>query len=346
MTNNRIASLDYLRLIAASAVMFSHSFILSGAPDHDWLERQSGSIDFAAVGVDFFFFLSGFLMFGALKRSSDRGRFIVNRLARILPGLTVCVVMCILLGAVMTSLSVRQYFTSAQTWLFAKNAMFLFTPTLPGVFLGNPYPSVVNGSLWTLFYEILCYWVTVVISTWTSRRRGATFFLISVACLIALALRTAEGPTLGGNAARLMFFFALGHVFANGPTGQRIVLAVLLVGVVTAVVMPQDFTSRIQWHLTSAVCCVAVLGCAMRIDQWIRPMPSDYSFGVYIYGFPVQQWLAEWQWGWSPEVFFISSMLLVLPFAAFSWHWVERPAMKAIQRLQVARRENCDVRSA
>lgn len=331
--STRIASLDYLRLAAASAVMVSHAYVLAGAPDHDFVMRFTGRMDLAALAVDFFFFLSGFLMFGALARSTDRLRFARNRLARILPGLAVCVLLCILLGAMYTTLPLIRYLASGDTWRFLKNAVFLFTPTLPGVFETTPYPRVVNGSLWTLFYEIACYAVVGAVASAGVRRRVVLFTAIALACALFLAVDPSTGPNAFSNAARLMLFFALGHVF-GAPGGAWRVVAV--VGVVAAAAMlwgPEGWM-KLSWHLAGVLLCVGALALARGVDAHVRGLPADYSFGIYVYGFPVQQWLAAQQWVHEPALFFLCSLALALPLAALSWHLVERPAMAHIQRRQ------------
>ncbi|WP_431048561.1 acyltransferase family protein [Roseateles sp. L2-2] len=329
--STRIASLDYLRIAAASAVMISHAYVLTGSPGHDIVMQATGQMDLAALAVDFFFFLSGFLMFGALSRSPDRLRFARNRLARILPGLAVCVLLCIVLGAVVTTLPLSRYLSSGETWRFLKNGVFLFTPSLPGVFETVPYPRVVNGSLWTLFYEIACYAVVGGVASMRAVWRVRLFEAIALACALYLAVDPSTGPNALSNATRLMLFFALGHVF-GAPSGAWRALIVVAIAGGAAALLGHAGWSKLSWHLAAALICVACLVIARGVDAYVRGLPADYSFGIYIYGFPVQQWLAERQWVGDPGTFFVCSMILVLPLAALSWHFVERPAMAWVQR--------------
>ena len=56
---------------------------------------------------------------------------------------------------------------------------------------------------------------------------------------------------------------------------------------------------------------------------------NDLSYGVYIYGFPVQQLLfLTGASSLGPLAFAGVACVTVLPFAAMSWLLVERPAMR------------------
>jgi peptidoglycan/LPS O-acetylase OafA/YrhL len=64
------------------------------------------------------------------------------------------------------------------------------------------------------------------------------------------------------------------------------------------------------------------------------PMPSflkkgDYSYGIYLYGFPIQQALvAEFHWIREWYILFPISGILALIFAVISWHFIERPFLQ------------------
>jgi len=59
---------------------------------------------------------------------------------------------------------------------------------------------------------------------------------------------------------------------------------------------------------------------------------GDYSYGVYIYAFPVQQ-LAVTAGFDGPLPNGLATILVVLPLAALSWHLVEKPALNLKDRL-------------
>lgn len=56
---------------------------------------------------------------------------------------------------------------------------------------------------------------------------------------------------------------------------------------------------------------------------------ADYSYGIYIYAFPIQQSVGlighQQGWSWLAELFIASGITLML--AGASWHCIEKPAL-------------------
>ena len=147
-------SLDLLRLGAAIMVLYSHQYALLGLAEPAFLGLNS----FGGVGVALFFFLSGFLVSASWERDPDIVRFFTRRSLRIFPGLWfVFVLSFFLLGPLLTTLPLDDYFSSTTTWRYLGTAALVSSNVLPGVFADNPMPLVINGSLWSLPVEFLCY---------------------------------------------------------------------------------------------------------------------------------------------------------------------------------------------
>ncbi|WP_313301993.1 hypothetical protein [Diaphorobacter sp.] len=64
------------------------------------------------------------------------------------------------------------------------------------------------------------------------------------------------------------------------------------------------------------------------MSAWLRPQ-ADLSYGVYIYAFPIQQAVTQWSLanGWSLMACLSLSLVATVGMAAFSWFWVEKPAL-------------------
>ena len=56
-------------------------------------------------------------------------------------------------------------------------------------------------------------------------------------------------------------------------------------------------------------------------------LPGDYSYGLYIYGWPSQQLMAMWFPHWSASLNVVSSLVFAMILAALSWHLVEKPSL-------------------
>lgn len=162
-TNPEKNNFHVVRFVAASLVILGHSYDLLGASDAI-ANATGGLIPTALLGVDVFFTVSGYLVTQSLLRSGSYRSFVWKRFLRIYPGLAVCLLVTVFgIGALATSLSLREYFSNPATYRYFDN-LTLFPPVtdlLPGVFEGNVRRGV-NNSLWTLAYEVTCYGLLVL----------------------------------------------------------------------------------------------------------------------------------------------------------------------------------------
>ena len=328
---------DFLRLLAAWLVLWSHSYPLGGQPQKEPLASTLGIDTLGGVGVTIFFVLSGYLVTLSLLRSPNLLVFARKRMVRIYPALLVVCLLCVLvLGPAVTQLSVGPYLQDGATWSYLKTATALNIKfTLPGVFADNPLPNAINGSLWSLPYEIKCYIVLVVLSLLPLSLK--TKSLVAVLLLLVAVVARPATPALGifDAFAGLDFYdsklglsFAVGVVFAawkdkvTPPGWLGLVLMVL------ATFAPHSALQMAAWvvGLSVLVLWLALYG------KWLPAVPArmgDWSYGMYLYGFPVQQWLAhghahQWGMGW----FVLASTLTTLVLAGLSWNLIEKPAMR------------------
>ena len=152
---------DLIRLIAALMVVFGHSFQLFNSngytePIRFFLkDYYSGSL-----AVYIFFFLSGLFITGSFINSKRHYAFVVSRVFRIWPALIVCTVLTVFLaGPIVSKYSLIEYLRFRITWTYLAHNTLLMNIRygLPGVFETNYAPNNVNGPLWTLPIEVLCY---------------------------------------------------------------------------------------------------------------------------------------------------------------------------------------------
>jgi peptidoglycan/LPS O-acetylase OafA/YrhL len=61
-------------------------------------------------------------------------------------------------------------------------------------------------------------------------------------------------------------------------------------------------------------------------------LPGDYSYGVYLYGWPIQQVLSSLDFSTSTRWNQLATMALALACAVVSWHFIEKPMMTVIRR--------------
>ena len=332
--NNRF---DSLRLLAAWLVLFSHCFPLGGQPQREPLASTLGIDTLGGVGVAIFFVLSGYLVTLSLQRTDSVLVFVRKRAVRIYPALVVTCLLCVLvLGPVLTSLPLAEYFSHSMTWDYLKTSSALKVRyALPGVFTDNPLPNAVNGSLWSLPYELKCYLALMVLGLLPLSLKLKILGAFGVLLVLAL-LRPAVPPAspfdqfigLDYYVTKMGLVFALGAAFAAWRDFVRPSAALGLVLLAVAVALPHGNVQLVIWlcGLGMLVLWLALYG------FWLPAVPErmgDWSYGAYLYGFPVQQVLAQmgvhqWGMGW----FVLFSTVLTLVLAAFSWHSVEKPAMR------------------
>lgn len=173
---------NLVRHLAAFFVFFSHCYPLSNLDNHEPLRALSLSL--GSVGVDIFFILSGFLVSQSFVANPSWLAYLRNRLLRLLPALTLMVLLSIfILGPLVTDLELFDYFSSKTTHRYFRNILLLKTHRdLPGVF-SNQDPSAINGSLWTLLYEVRFYFLAPFLVWLFYRARK-----IAIGSFIVLAL--------------------------------------------------------------------------------------------------------------------------------------------------------------
>ena len=142
---------DIFRLVFATLVLITHSYSLTGLPEHDFLYNMtSGQISCSSLGVKGFFIISGYLIFQSVLLSKNWVDYIIKRILRIYPAYIAVLIFAIILGFFISDLSANQYFSDL--------AMFLpLHYQIDHVFSTNVYKDAINGSIWTIPYEFLFY---------------------------------------------------------------------------------------------------------------------------------------------------------------------------------------------
>ena len=324
---------DTIRLIAATAVIFSHAFPLTGQVEP--LHALTGQATFGMLAVSVFFAISGYL----IPMSFDRGgigRYVMKRARRIMPALIVAVLLCaFLLGPIYTTLPLAEYLRAPGTWKFVGNAFFLPVGyDLPGVFTANPMDDV-NGSLWSLKFEIACY-VFVVAALIFSPLRKLAVVGAWLASFVIVRLIPGDGQGVWffvDQLAALFRFFGMGMVFYL--FSDRIVVKKSWGWIALGIFVASAFTP-----VFVEVCAVAGIYAlfvfAYNAHGRFREITAkgDISYGVYVYAFPVQQMLVPASLGLAGAGLalapWINTGLALIPVFAlgvWSWLYVEKPAM-------------------
>lgn len=337
---SRGPSFDVIRLLAAFVVLASHSAVVVGRNViPDFSNRQ---ISLGGLAVAVFFVLSGFVVMESFKRDPNPFSFLRKRALRIYPALILLVLVTVfVLGPLLTAVPLGSYFSSRLTGLYLLNGIVPFNYLLPGVFADNP-THVVNGSLWTLRYEIICYAAVALF--------GARFLARPVLVVVIALAAEALMPTLwilfrhGGAGfvaneilqagTTVGYFFggaAISLFSARIPVGARhVALACALVAVSLA-----TYGFYFVFPFAGAYLVVVLGNSKVLAFTGLRRgfLSGDFSYGFYIFAFPIQQ-IVRQSFGdaagfWT--VLFVS-LPIVLALAMLSWHFVEKPALRLKHR--------------
>ncbi|MEO8739650.1 MAG: acyltransferase [Casimicrobiaceae bacterium] len=335
-------SFDFIRWLAASLVIVSHEYAVTGSPGAEpMLALSRGFTTMGAIGLDIFFVVSGFLVTRSLLERRSLRFFVAARAMRILPALAVVLALsAFVLGPLLSDLAPGEYLANAHTWSYITRNLGLRHQQLelPGVFSRNAIPNAVNGSLWSLWPEVQMYgWVLLLGAIAALRwRLGAAIVVGGMTIALAVAWRH-HGDLTGtalepGTLARLAPYFALGSVAwclrRRLPFTAAIPTAVGVLAVATF--HTPAFVPAFALALASAVLWFAYASLG-PLARWGRY--GDFSYGLYIFASPVQQALATLfpEWGILRHGGVAYALTLVCAIA--SWKLVEAPVLVLKRRL-------------
>ena len=353
MTTPHAAALDRLRLGLATLVLFSHCFTLTSGDDRGdpvrWLTR--GQLSGGEVAVDLFFVISGYLIVRSWERSAGLKDYLIRRVRRIVPGFWCAALLCLLVVAPLGFPEPLRVHDNNALWKAIPEALLLFyVPAIPGLFPNHPFPAVLNGSLWSIKYEVVCYLLVAVLGrTGGLRRRGVVLALLVGFFGLYLSQQLGVAAPEGLSKSRLVHngvtFLLLGdlapyprlvtHFLAGAALwrfrervplvwrGAALSAAGLAALAASGVGLPLAFPFLAGYAALWA-------GMSLRAEGRATRRHADLSYGMYLYAWPVQQLLVQ-AFGRSLTAWTL--FLLALPptvlLAALSWRFVEAPFLRS-----------------
>jgi len=326
---------NLLRLLFALFVIITHSFILTGYGEIDWLfTLTNAQVVISYIGVRGFFILSGYLIYQSVLRTTTLSDFFRNRFLRIFPGLIVVLLLTVILGYFVYNSDFYSYITNKFVWTyFPKNLkLFRLQGTIPGVFDTNPYKDDINGSIWTLQYEVICYSVISLLVL----IRKKHLLILSALCLFFFV----SNVFFFEDYAKLQFviygqrvidfgtFFFAGSLLACLKIENFKYKNTLLYLALGLLVISLLFNVFRTVHLFALPVAVILIGISsLKYVSGILSSIGDLSYGIYIYAWPVQQTLVYF---FHPGVYWLTvyTILITIVLGYMSWHLVEKPALK------------------
>ncbi len=331
LLQSRNNNLDLFRVIAAVLVIYGHvPLFVPNQATQDFVYDMLRFDYSGSLAVKFFFMLSGLLVTQSLLLRRAIKPFLIKRAARIFPGLIVCLLVSVfVVGMVLTSLKTSAYLQHPQTWnyLLRNSLLFSLQWNLPGVF-ENANTSVVNGSLWTLPIEVLCY-ISLAAYSVTAMRYSKR--LASLLLLVPIGVFLIENPLVlnyfaaFNDALMLGGCFCIGTFFALYQQQIAINAKGVALGAIALALLWSSPLQMLCFYCVFFYVCLYLSSTGI-VNRYLK-IPGDPSYGIYIYGFVIQHLVAQLLPNQSLIVNQWGAVLIALPVGYLSWYCVERPAL-------------------
>jgi len=322
---------NLVRLFGAALVIYGHSYALTGNPPPGF-----AATSVSTIGVKIFFSISGYLVSLSWLSDPHLARFFSRRLLRICPALIVIVFStAFIIGPLLTRLSLTEYFGDPGVYSYLWNATLYINYFLPGLFEHNVYPDAVNGSLWSLPTEFAMYILTPVLLTifYFLPRRLAQ---LATASLLVAAY---AGAHMDHGGRQLVFYatdvwasltlapyFIAGMAFA--AFGLSRVFNIYVAFALLFVVAIFDTGALVKEAMLILILPYACLSFASGRNILPGLERFDISYGLFLYGFLIQQIIAKFFASpLHPWTMFWAALCATAVPAYVSWILVEKPAL-------------------
>lgn len=330
-THGRDNNFNLIRMLAAFGVMVSHAYPLSLGPDAlEPFEVFLKGDNLGRASVFVFFAISGFFITKSYQFQGSLWSYTRSRLLRIYPALIAMIVIVTTIGGLFLTID-PTYWSQVPGYAYEiltfHRLFFNNWVELPGMFAENPFAYAVNGSLWTLRYEVIGYVGVAAAGLLGLLSRPRLFGLFIAAFVVAaLVVPLMTGRTVINGILYLGLPFAFGAAFfvfrEKVPVSWllAIVLCVLCVALRPTMFFIPSFMLALSY-------VTFLIGFADI--PWLKAYNrlGDYSYGFYIYAFPVQQ--VAGLFGIETPLGNIAFALPVtLTLSVASWHLIEGPALK------------------
>lgn len=329
---------DFFRLLFALIVVVAHSYRLSDMSHCGWFCQAiiDHDISLSYIAMRCLFVMSGYLIFQSLMSSEGLADYFWKRCLRLFPALYVVLLLTVMLAPFVYDGTVMEYINNPTAWTYLPNNFFLINLqySINGVFENNTYKSAINGSLWTIPYEFFFYIVLCPLYIFRKRSTILKYILLLIFTYLFVGIiffKEAVGSYQfilnGWYILDLGIFFTAGSLLAAFKIERSSYLNWILMAAFTLLItsLAFSFFSIFQYFAIPLIIIPLGLTSTKHLNT-IRKSFGDLSYGIYIYGFPVQQVLMHY-FNFNYLELMVSSIIITFVLAYASWHLVEKRAL-------------------
>lgn len=345
VSKGRDNNLDLIRFIAACMVIFSHAFPLSlGKEVSDPLGTlTNGQINFGSMAVSIFFLYGGFLICKSIHRTKNAKEYFKARMIRIFPPLIfVTIVLVVLVGPFLTTLTISKYFSNVETYRYLLNSILILQHNLPEVFANNIYGQAVNGPLWTLPIEFLCYIMCFLAYQCKLLNRKNTIFASIIFVLGCIMIKIISGniPILASMIQPMGLFFVgmLYYVYQENIIMKIQLCFISLIGIVVSLIFG-IFPITIYVFLSYFLMYIG-FGTRIKFPNFAKY--GEVSYGMYLCAWPIQQILVQYLGNagkMNPWFNFLLATPIAIIFGYIIYKIIEKPLGNYTLKIKLKKKE-------
>jgi peptidoglycan/LPS O-acetylase OafA/YrhL len=327
-------SFDFLRYLFAFSLILVHFCTLTDTEQFWMISGQTR--------VKAFFTITGFLVVYSYLRHDNLKTYISKRVRRILPAYITVILFCFVVATLFTSLHPLSYFTQTQTWQYvAANLTMLnfLQPSLPGLFTDN-YETAVNGSLWSMKFEVLFY-MLIPLMVYCMRKKGkATILLLVFSSYIIyhIALdymedhypdNTTYWMLNHGSFNTMIYFFSGTALILYFDLFCRHIKILFPLSVLLIILLQFDSFYALN-YIEPLLFSTIIIGVA----YFCKPLNilqhyDNISYGLYLYHYPVIQVLVQFKLHqYNIWLTFALTLIITIALAILSWKFIEKPILR------------------
>lgn len=354
-------SFDLMRFILATFVIYTHSFPLfygSSSPGDKLARWTNGQLDMGVVAVSGFFVISGFLITQSILNSSNYFTYIIKRVLRIFPAFFVSLLLvALLVGPIVSDLDLYSYYfkdyVNGPLNFIVKNIFLNITGyswVIHDVFSGNPFPSGINGSMWTLKHEFAAYLLLIPLSFFYFLKYRKLLLLFTFGVLVLAILNIQNNFALVNlvgskwwvlsdneysSAIKYLYYFLAGSLIFLYKDRIYFSPRFILLAILVLIIASKLFFLK---YVLLFILPYMIISISICFSSSFMKKYGDFSYGLYIYAFPVQQLIAHLFIGnLNVKGYFLLSFLITLAISVLSWKYIEKPILSLKHKFKITK---------